>query len=90
MWFVGVEINGVSPPASLNYATDDLQLSIFQGDQPYKWRTEEFRMFKGGSLWRPPPVDPYSRGMPEALVGKGRREVRDVEPGPRKGQLSEA
>ena len=63
---------------------------LLQGDQPYKWRTEEFRMFKGGSLWRPPPVDPYSRGMPEALVGKGRREVRDVEPGPRKGQLSEA
>ncbi|XP_076454381.1 U2 snRNP-associated SURP motif-containing protein-like [Babylonia areolata] len=44
--------------------------SILQGDSPYKWRTEEFRMFKGGSMWRPPPINPYTQGMPEELVDK--------------------
>lgn len=33
-----------------------------------KWGVEEFRMFRGGSLWRPPPVNPFSNGMPEELV----------------------
>ena len=38
-------------------------------------------MFKGGSLWRPPPVNPYTQGMPEELV---------VDTGStKKGQLSE-
>ena len=39
-----------------------------QGDQPYKWRMEEFRMFKGGSYWKPPPMNPYTQGMPDELV----------------------
>lgn len=43
---------------------------FLQGDTPFKWRTEEFRMFKGGSLWRPPPINPYTQGMPDELVGK--------------------
>ncbi|KAL4635858.1 U2 snRNP-associated SURP motif-containing protein [Arapaima gigas] len=36
--------------------------SILQGDSPTKWRTEDFRMFKNGSLWRPPPLNPYLHG----------------------------
>ncbi|KAK7090443.1 U2 snRNP-associated SURP motif-containing protein-like [Littorina saxatilis] len=44
--------------------------SILQGDTPFKWRTDEFRMFKGGSVWRPPPINPYTQGMPDELVGK--------------------
>jgi len=44
--------------------------SILQGDTPSRWRTEEFRMFKGGSIWRPPPINPYTQGMPEELVDK--------------------
>ena len=47
----------------------------------YNWRTTEFRMFKGGSLWRPPPVNPYTQGMPEELVVEAASA--------RKGQLSE-
>lgn len=35
-----------------------------------KWGVEEFRMFRGGSLWRPPPVNPFSNGMPEELVAR--------------------
>ena len=27
-------------------------------------------MFKGGSVWRPPPVNPYLHGMPDELVEK--------------------
>ncbi|KAH0624050.1 hypothetical protein JD844_007361 [Phrynosoma platyrhinos] len=45
----------------------------FVGDAPTKWRTEDFRMFKNGSFWRPPPLNPYLHGMseeqePEAFV----------------------
>uniref|UniRef100_A0A8C9SP96 U2 snRNP-associated SURP domain containing n=1 Tax=Scleropages formosus TaxID=113540 RepID=A0A8C9SP96_SCLFO len=36
--------------------------SILQGDSPTKWRTEDFPMFKNGSLWRPPPLNPYLHG----------------------------
>ncbi|KFO21856.1 U2 snRNP-associated SURP motif-containing protein [Fukomys damarensis] len=39
--------------------------SILQGDSPTKWRTEDFRMFKNGSFWRPPPLNPYLHGMSE-------------------------
>ncbi|XP_063772050.1 U2 snRNP-associated SURP motif-containing protein isoform X2 [Pseudophryne corroboree] len=39
--------------------------SILQGDSPIKWKTEDFRMFKNGSLWRPPPLNPYLHGMTE-------------------------
>ncbi|KAF5914566.1 hypothetical protein HPG69_007951, partial [Diceros bicornis minor] len=36
-----------------------------KGDSPTKWRTEDFRMFKNGSFWRPPPLNPYLHGMSE-------------------------
>ncbi|XP_024910244.1 U2 snRNP-associated SURP motif-containing protein isoform X3 [Cynoglossus semilaevis] len=36
--------------------------SILQGEAPAKWRTDDFRMFKNGSLWRPPPLNPYLHG----------------------------
>uniref|UniRef100_A0A8C4NDW0 Zgc:163098 n=1 Tax=Eptatretus burgeri TaxID=7764 RepID=A0A8C4NDW0_EPTBU len=41
--------------------------SILQGDSATRWRTVEFRMFEGGSVWRPPPMNPYLQGMPEEL-----------------------
>ncbi|XP_069474361.1 U2 snRNP-associated SURP motif-containing protein isoform X3 [Ambystoma mexicanum] len=39
--------------------------TILQGDSTTKWRTDDFRMFKNGSLWRPPPLNPYLHGMAE-------------------------
>ncbi|XP_044144569.1 U2 snRNP-associated SURP motif-containing protein isoform X4 [Bufo gargarizans] len=39
--------------------------SILQGDSPIKWKTEDYRMFKNGSFWRPPPLNPYLHGMAE-------------------------
>ncbi|XP_041125799.1 U2 snRNP-associated SURP motif-containing protein-like isoform X2 [Polyodon spathula] len=39
--------------------------SILQGDSPTKWRTEDFRMFKNGSMWQPPPLNPYLHGTVE-------------------------
>ncbi|XP_043913231.1 U2 snRNP-associated SURP motif-containing protein-like [Protopterus annectens] len=39
--------------------------SILQGDAPNKWRTEDFLMFKNGSMWRPPPLNPYMIGVQE-------------------------
>ena len=39
-------------------------------------------MFKSGSLWRPPPLNPYTQGMPEELV--------EPDDGPKKGQLTDS
>ncbi|XP_048744647.2 U2 snRNP-associated SURP motif-containing protein-like isoform X2 [Ostrea edulis] len=67
--------------------------SILQGDSPYKWRTEEIRMFKGGSLWKPPPMNPYTQGMPEELVRDDflDKVVENQAPsGPKKGQLTDS
>lgn len=69
-----------------------LHVFWFQGDSPYKWRTEEFRMFKGGSLWKPPPMNPYTQGMPEELVQEDYMEKvveQQMPSGPKKGQLTD-
>nr|XP_027204143.1 U2 snRNP-associated SURP motif-containing protein-like [Dermatophagoides pteronyssinus] len=42
--------------------------SVLQGEHPSRWRTEEFRMFVGGSFWRPPPINLFQQGMPEELI----------------------
>ncbi|KAM6911921.1 U2 snRNP-associated SURP motif-containing protein isoform 1-T1 [Lycodopsis pacificus] len=34
--------------------------SILQGQSPTEWRTADFRMFRGGSMWRPPIINNYS------------------------------
>lgn len=41
--------------------------SVLQGEPTNKWRTEDFRMFKGGSIWRPPSLNPFSQGMPDEM-----------------------
>lgn len=56
--------------------------SILQGDTQTKWNTDEFRMFRGGSIWKPPPMNQYTQGMPDDLVD----DKDDFEP--RKGTLS--
>lgn len=42
--------------------------SLLQGDSANEWRTKEFRMFRGGSIWKPPPINFYTQGMPEELL----------------------
>uniref|UniRef100_A0A673H6P6 U2 snRNP-associated SURP motif-containing protein n=1 Tax=Sinocyclocheilus rhinocerous TaxID=307959 RepID=A0A673H6P6_9TELE len=39
--------------------------TILQGESPTKWKTEDFKIFKNGSIWRPPPLNPYLHGTPE-------------------------
>ncbi|KAK0098924.1 hypothetical protein PV326_013705 [Microctonus aethiopoides] len=56
--------------------------SILQGDGQKEWRTSDFRMFKGGSVWRPPPINPWTQGMPEDLIEMEERQE------PRRGSLS--
>ena len=47
-------------------------------------------MFKGGSAWRPPQMNPYSQGMPEELVeGSNTYQPMPVEEGPKKGILTD-
>ncbi|XP_045031760.1 U2 snRNP-associated SURP motif-containing protein isoform X1 [Daphnia magna] len=41
--------------------------SILQGEAGNKWSMEDFRMFKGGSIWKPPSINPFSEGMPDEL-----------------------
>lgn len=42
--------------------------SIMHGDSQKEWSTKEFRMFVGGSAWKPPVMNSYTSGMPEELV----------------------
>lgn len=42
--------------------------SLLQGDSKDSWSTENFRMFRGGPLWKPPPMNLYTAGMPDELV----------------------
>ncbi|CAK9832892.1 U2 snRNP-associated SURP motif-containing protein [Anthophora retusa] len=56
--------------------------SILQGDGQKEWRTEDFRMFKSGSVWRPPPINPWTQGMPDELIEMEERQE------PRRGSLS--
>lgn len=58
--------------------------SLLQGDTANEWQEKMFRMFQGGSIWKPPSVSFYSQGMPEELIS----EDEQVEPN--KGQLSNA
>ncbi|XP_044741339.1 U2 snRNP-associated SURP motif-containing protein isoform X2 [Chrysoperla carnea] len=58
--------------------------SMMQGDTPKEWRTEDFRMFEGGSIWRPPPMNIYTQGMPDSLIVD--EDLRE----PSKGALSVA
>lgn len=52
--------------------------SILHGDDPYEWRTDEFRMFDGGPIWRPPPLNPFADGMPLELIEKTTGLSKDV------------
>ncbi|XP_060536937.1 U2 snRNP-associated SURP motif-containing protein isoform X2 [Cylas formicarius] len=56
--------------------------SILHGDSQKEWKTKEFRMFEGGSIWKPPILACYTNGMPDELVADD--NARD----PCKGTLS--
>ncbi|XP_029313706.1 U2 snRNP-associated SURP motif-containing protein isoform X2 [Cottoperca gobio] len=58
--------------------------TILQGEAPVKWKTEDFRMFKNGSLWHPPPLNPYLHGP----YDDGEEEEEEEE-GSKKGCLKE-
>lgn len=45
-------------------------------------------MFKGGSIWRPPQMNPYAQGMPEELL-EGGDDPSPIEELPKKGGLTD-
>ncbi len=49
-------------------------------------------MFKGGSMWKPPPMNMYTAGMPDELVDKGSEddEVQEERSSKRKTRSSRA
>lgn len=58
--------------------------SLPQGESPTEWRTTDFRMFRGGSLWRPPVLNDYSQS------GETKSEMSEdvhLEEEVKKGQL---
>lgn len=60
--------------------------TILQGESPTDWRTTDFRMFRGGSIWRPPVLNVYSlSGRVEAEVTEEEAPSEEVV---KKGQLS--
>ncbi|XP_018332349.1 U2 snRNP-associated SURP motif-containing protein [Agrilus planipennis] len=42
--------------------------SITHGESQREWSNKEFRMFKEGSIWKPPVKNCYTTGMPDDLV----------------------
>ncbi|KAL7849327.1 hypothetical protein SRHO_G00209500 [Serrasalmus rhombeus] len=62
--------------------------SILQGDSPTKWKTDDFRLFKNGSYWRPPPLNPYLHGTPEDEEGDD-DDDDDEEESSKKGSLKD-
>lgn len=60
--------------------------SMLQGDSPSRWSTRPFRMFEDGSIWKPPPLNPFLQGMPEELI-QSEDEEDDKN---KKGSLSNA
>merc|ERR1719309_1294137 len=42
--------------------------SVLQGETKEKWSTAQFKMFRGGSFWRPPLPNIYTSGMPVELL----------------------
>lgn len=61
-------------------------VSAPQGESPTDWRTTDFRMFRGGSIWRPPILNVYSQsGDGEAEPTEEEAPSEEVV---KKGQLS--
>ncbi|KAL1493358.1 hypothetical protein ABEB36_011427 [Hypothenemus hampei] len=42
--------------------------TVLHGDSQKEWKNKEFRMFQGGSIWKPPVLHSYTAGMPDDLV----------------------
>lgn len=58
--------------------------SLPQGESLTEWRTTDFRMFRGGSIWRPPVLNNYSQsGEYEEEMGEDAPSEEEV----KKGQL---
>lgn len=61
---------------------------LMQGDSITTWRTEAFRLFKGGSLWLPPQPQQFTSGMPDEVFEKGKKDTDSDHPS--KGDSSSA
>lgn len=59
--------------------------SILHGESPTRWKTADFRMFRGGSLWRPPILNDFSQRIEEPEERE--EEVAPPEEEVKKGQL---
>jgi len=49
--------------------------SVLQGDTKDNWNRNDFIMFKGGSIWRPPVPNLFTSGMPRELLDENGASV---------------
>ncbi|CAL1573600.1 unnamed protein product [Knipowitschia caucasica] len=65
--------------------------SILHGETPSKWKTADFRLFRGGSLWRPPILNDFSHRIEDEAETEGvappQEEEEEEEEEVKKGQL---
>ncbi len=57
--------------------------SMLQGDTKDDWSPDEFRMFKGGSVWVPPVKNLFTAGMPDDVFEESLREASEDRPSSR-------
>jgi len=60
--------------------------SMLQGETKDKWSMEPFRMFKHGSLWKPPLGNVFTGGMPSEILDKDGGSLDPVEDSQGKGE----
>lgn len=60
--------------------------SMLQGETKDKWSMEPFRMFKHGSLWKPPLGNVFTGGMPAEILDKDGGSLDPVEDSQSKGE----
>lgn len=74
------------PAVELQLQRYESSVSPPQGESPTDWRTTDFRMFRGGSIWRPPVLNVYSQSG--ELEAEPTEEEAPSEEVVKKGQLS--
>lgn len=52
--------------------------SILNGENPNQWCLKKFRMFDGGSIWIPPVVPDYTKGMPDNLIKEDKQNLLSI------------
>ncbi|KAK1788483.1 hypothetical protein P4O66_016002 [Electrophorus voltai] len=73
----------ITDGSSTPYSSYRFYPPLEQGESPSEWKTSPFRMFRCGSLWKPPVLNPYLHGDEEQEDGSSPSQEEEL----KKGQL---